>query len=198
MDVVVREEPGLTSAALAAHAAVPISFLVERVVRVSDAEGGRGPLVLGERPVAKPYPKDYDAIAPPAEWPRQFDVSRWGLLGAFSGRERVGGAVVVSRERDVHLLEGRDDLAVVWDLRVAPGWRGRGVGTALFTAAERWATGRGARELLVETQDTNAPACAFYARRGCRLRTARRGAYAGQPDELQLLWVKALPGAPPA
>lgn len=47
-------------------------------------------------------------------------------------------------------------------------------------------------ELKIETQNTNAPACRFYARRGCVLRAIRRFAYPLLPNEVELLWYKEL------
>jgi hypothetical protein len=51
---------------------------------------------------------------------------------------------------------------------------------------------RGARVLKVESQNTNVPACRFYAGRGFLLRAVRRGAYPELPHEIQFLWYKDL------
>ena len=51
------------------------------------------------------------------------------------------------------MLGGRDDLAVLWDIRVSPPERGTGVGSALFRAAEDWAGTRGCTWLKIETQN---------------------------------------------
>jgi len=80
----------------------------------------------------------------------------------------------------------------LWDLRVVPEARGRGVGSALFAAAEGWAATRGCRWLKVETQNVNVPACQFYARVGCGLGGISRFAYPDLPDEVRLLWYKSL------
>jgi GNAT superfamily N-acetyltransferase len=88
------------------------------------------------------------------------------------------------------MLEGRADLAVLWDIRVAPAARRHGVGTALFEAAQIWALDNGCRQLKIETQNINVAACRFYARQGCVLRAARHGVYPECPDEIQLLWYK--------
>jgi len=93
----------------------------------------------------------------------------------------------------VHMLENRRDLAVLWDLRVAPARRGAGVGTALFRAAAAHASAHGCRQLKIETQNINVAACRFYARRGCTLGAIHRFAYPGLPDEVQLLWYRTLP-----
>jgi ribosomal protein S18 acetylase RimI-like enzyme len=84
---------------------------------------------------------------------------------------------------------------VLWDIRVVPERRGHGIGTALFRAAEAFAAARGCRELKVETQNVNVPACRFYQRHGCVLRTVNRFAYPALPDEVQLIWTKSLTGA---
>ena len=176
--------------ALAEHGRISIAFLVERVLEPRLVDGGLGGIVLAERPVGRPYVKDYDAIdgEGPTRWARRFDVRNWGLLGAHADGSRVGGAVLAFDTPGVDMLEGRTDLAVLWDLRVRPDWRGRGVGRRLFEAAERWAAARGCRRLKVETQNVNAAACAFYAGRGCTLGAIDRHAYAALPDEARLLW----------
>jgi ribosomal protein S18 acetylase RimI-like enzyme len=104
----------------------------------------------------------------------------------------VGGAVAAWNTPSVDMLEGRSDLAVLWDVRVDPEYRERGVGHCLFTAVTDWARTRGCRTLKVETQNINVPACRFYARQGCELRTIRSDAYPDLPDEVQLLWYKRL------
>ena len=183
--------------ALAEHGRISIAFRVERVLEPTLLDGGLGGIVLAERPVERPYVKDYDAIdgEGPTRWAHRFDVRNWGLLGAYADGSRVGGAVLAFDTPGVDMLDGRTDLAVLWDLRVRPEWRGRGVGRRLFEAAERWAAVRGCRQLKVETQNVNAAACAFYARRGCTLGAIDRHAYPTLPDETQLLWYRELPTA---
>lgn len=180
---------------MAELATVSIAFDVDRVLRPVLRNGGLGGLELVEEPVV-PWRKDYDALPDnhPTRWAQQFDVSGWGLFSAHRGVELVGGAVVVFRAPGVELLEGRDDRAVLWDLRVAPASRGTGVGSALLRAAERWAATRGARELRVETQNVNVRACRFYASRGYELCTVRRFAYPTLPEEVQLVWTQRLSG----
>ncbi len=192
MDLEIVEEP---IAAAPELARIPISFEVESVFDVSAPGGGLGGLILSERRLDAPYVKDYDAMEGegPAQWAERFDVSNWGLIGAHSNGARVGGAVIAFNTEGVNMLEGRRDLAVLWDIRVAPEARGRGVGSALFRAAEAWASARGCSRLKIETQNINVPACRFYARQGCVLGAINRFAYRDLPDEVQLLWYKTLP-----
>jgi GNAT superfamily N-acetyltransferase len=193
MSVEIRQEAP-TPGALREHARISIAFVVDRILRVSLAGGGLGGMSLTETPVADPYVKDYDAIAGegPARWAERFDVSNWGLIGACRDGARVGGAVIAFRTADLRMLGGRDDVAVLWDIRVSPEQRGAGVGSALFRAAGSWASARGCRWLKIETQNVNAAACRFYQKMGCTLGGIDRFAYPELPGEVQLLWWKAL------
>lgn len=192
MRIDISEEP---MAALAEYACIPIAFEVSQVFDVSVQGSGRDGLVLSERLVdVAPYVKDYDAIKGegPMHWAQRFDLSNWVLFAARVEGRRVGGAAIACDSPELHMLEGRPGLAVLWDIRVAPAVRGQGVGSALFRAAEVWATEKGCWQLKVETQNINVPACRFYARQGCVLETAHRDVYPGCPGEIQLLWYKDL------
>jgi GNAT superfamily N-acetyltransferase len=196
MRVEVSEQP-LT--ALADYASVPIAFEVSTVLDVAEQGKNFGEFILTERNLEVPYVKDYDAIAgeQPHLWSSRFDISHWGVFTAQVEGKRVGGAVVAFNTPDLIILEGRDDLAVLWDIRVSPEAREQGVGFALFRAAERWAEARGCRHLKIETQNINVAACRFYARQRCVLTAVDRCAYPELPEEIQLLWYKALSeGAP--
>lgn len=177
---------------LRAHGEVPIAFLVERILAVSVIDGGLGGITLTELEVDSPWVKDYDAIEGegPTRWLKRFDTSTWGLLAAHEGGRRIGGAVVAFDSPDLRMLEGRQDLAHLWDMRVQPDARSTGVGSALFRAVEELCRKRGCRTLQVETQNINFAACRFYARMGCSLGAINRFAYPSLPDETQLLWFK--------
>lgn len=190
MDLRVIEEHPET---LSEYGTVPIAFEVRSRLRVEPVRGGLGGLSLVEEEV-DPYVKDYDVIEGegPARWAEKFDLSRWGILSAVEGERRVGGAVVAQDTPGLGRLRTRDDLAVLWDLRVHPDYRGRGVGTLLFDHAVSWARERGCGCLEVETQNINVPACRFYARRGCELGALDAHTYGNMPDEVQLLWWRSL------
>ena len=190
VDVVQESQPDL-----AEYAGVPIAFEVREIVDIAVDTTQPDRFALRPRPVAVPWMKDYDALdGGPRGWPARFDLSHWTFFAARAASSRVGGAVVVMRAPDVEMLHGRDDVAVLWDIRVVPAKRGGGIGTALLEAAEAWAIANGARWLEVETQDVNAAACRFYGRRGFVLRTANPTAYPDLPNETQLLWYKELGG----
>jgi GNAT superfamily N-acetyltransferase len=188
--IAIREVPIAT---LDEHATIPIAFEVDRVLEVSLLDGGLAGITLAERAVDRPWTKNYDADDnDPLTWPRRFEVSRWGLVAAFENEQRVGGIVIAHDTAGLNMLEGRTDLAIIWDLRIAPAHRNRGIGTALFQAAESWARARGCRTLRVETQTINVAACRFYRRMGCTLGRIDRFAYPDLPDEVMLLWSKPL------
>lgn len=114
-----------------------------------------------------------------------------GLLAAYDGLKRIGGAVMAFDTPGLEMLNDTES-AVLWDLRVRPEARSSGVGAALFRASEDWARSRGCRHLDVETQNVNVPACRFYARMGSTLRSIDRFAYPDLPNETRLVWVKQL------
>lgn len=174
-----------------AYAAVPIAFQVERALtRAPDL----GPLAFREETLVVPWLKDYDSEpgAHPTSWPSRFDTAPWHLFTAHQGTDHVGGLVLILGSPEIDMLEGRSDLALIWDLRVAPEARGSGVGLALLREAEALALTHGCSELKVETQNINVGACRFYARAGFELRSIDHSAYSELPDEIQMLWYKNL------
>ncbi len=192
IDVELAREPIAT--ALQEYARVPILFTVDRELDVTSRDDGTDGFVLSERRLDVPYLKDYDAIPDqgPLQWPRRFDVSNWALFTARVATRIVGGATVAFDTPGLTMLEGRRDLALLWDIRVSPDVRRQGVGSALFARVEALAHGYGCRELIIETQNTNVGACRFYERQGCRLKAVDHAAYPDLPQEIQLLWYKEL------
>ena len=176
------------------HGVVPIRFRVESRFRVEPVRAGLGGWTLTEEVVHPPYLKDYDADEEedPSRWLHRWDTSNWGVFAALDGDRRLGGAVVAWKTPDLHMLEGGDELAALWDIRVGPERRREVVGSALFQSVVDWAQAKKCRWLKVETQNINLPACRFYARQGCELRAIHRDAYHELPDEVQLLWYKDL------
>jgi GNAT superfamily N-acetyltransferase len=184
------QEKHVTSASLAEYASVPIAFTVTSVFDVHVIENGLGGWRLEERAVTS-YVKDYDALEPPT-WATRWDTTEWGLLGLLVDDRRVGGAIVAVRTPGLWLLEGRDDMSLLLDIRIEPRLRRRGLGQHIFEAACAWAKQKNCRWLKIETQNTNVPSCRFYARQGCTLRTIHPGAYTELPEEIQLLWYRGM------
>jgi GNAT superfamily N-acetyltransferase len=182
MNLLIETYP-FDSTLLSEYETIPIAFEVRSFFQVELLENGLGGLRLIEQPVSPPYLKDYDACedCPPTAWPRQFDMRNWGLLLARQGpgAAPVGAAAIAWNTNGVNMLEGRHDLAVLWDIRVRPEHRGQGIGTILLRHAADWARQRGCTQLKIETQNVNVPACRFYASQGCQLGVVHRYAYAG-------------------
>jgi GNAT superfamily N-acetyltransferase len=172
----------------------PHRLVADQILEVRLLDGGLGGMSLTQTAVTDPYVKDYDALegAGPQRWPGRFDVSNWALIGARRDGASVGGAVIATRTPGLHMPGGRDDVAVLQDIRVSPRERGGGIGSALFRAAGDWAGARGFRRLKIETQNVNVPACRFYQKMGCTLGAIDRFTYPGLPAEVRLLWWKAL------
>ena len=171
------------------YVAISSAFDSNAILDVA-GEGDRCRLI--ERALHKPFHKDYDAVENPLRWPVLFDVSNWALFSACEQGRGIGGAIAAWKTSGVDMLEGRSDLVVVWDLRVAPQARGQGVGSALFRAIEAWGRSRSCTQLKVETQDVNVAACRLYQSCGCTLAQVNRGAYREFPQETQLIWTKRL------
>lgn len=185
MRVDVRKE---SLAALSDYAAIPIAFSTSTVLEVEWIANGLGGVRLVEMPLDQPLTKDFDDDERVADWHSLGDISHWGFFAAFVDGQRAGGAVVAHKTPGVHMLEGREDLAVLWDLRVHPSVRRRGVGTRLLDHAIQFARTSGYSFLKIESQNTNPAACRFYAMSGFVLGGVRRAVYAEYPDEVQLLW----------
>jgi streptothricin acetyltransferase len=181
---------------LAEYCAVPSLADVRSILQVKALDGGFGGLALELVPVSAPHIKDYDSYGEtPKDWPVKWDVTNWCFLLATAGGKPVGAACVVTRTPDIRMLEGRDDLAVLWDIRVAPEHKRRGIGRALFAASVQWCREQGMKMLKIETQNVNVDACRFYASQGAQLGAINRFAYADATwsypdvqDEVMLLW----------
>ncbi|MCK4223195.1 GNAT family N-acetyltransferase [Candidatus Bathyarchaeota archaeon] len=176
------------------YAKIPISFRVESVFHVETVDQGLDGFSVVEKKV-KPYTKNYDSqgdtLDRPIRWTRRFNVSKWGFFLAIDEPLVVGGATVAIDTPNVNMLENRKDLAVLWDIRVHPNRRRSGIGSKLFKYAADWARRKGCKQLKVETQNVNVPACRFYAKQGCELGAIHRYRYSSSPKiahEAMFLW----------
>src|SRR5205823_1431834 len=111
-----------------------------------------------EEDTVEPYLKNYDEHEDPHRWASQFNLTKWNILSAWNGDERIGGCIMAWDTLGVDMLEGRNDLAVVWDIRIHPMHRQNGIGSLLFSKAIEWAKAHGCTELKIETQNINVPA----------------------------------------
>lgn len=189
MSFQINEEP---VSSLAEQGTVSISFEYDRILELQVINNGLGGFLFEEIKLDASRKKDYDTEDPPSSWSTRFDVSQWGFMVARSEGRRIGGAVIAFASPALYMLEGRKDLAVLWDIRVDPAFRGAAVGRSLILATEEWAKSRQCSQLKIETQNINLAACKFYERQGCKLGAINRFAYPSLPDEIQMLWYKDL------
>jgi ribosomal protein S18 acetylase RimI-like enzyme len=178
-----------TAESLQNYAAVSIAFEVAEVIALDSVRLGK-PAALKTRRISPAYIKDYDEIAGnhPSEWPARFHVGEWAIFTAHDSGRHIGGAIVVQEKE----LVPDPMTMLLWDLRVAPEFRHRGIGHALLASVEGASQSRGARNLCVETQDVNVGACRFYARHGFLIESVAHGVYPRLPDESRLVWKKRL------
>jgi GNAT superfamily N-acetyltransferase len=181
-----RNTPSL--AVLTDYASIPISFYGRSQLTVHKENGQ---WTFTEKPLASFF-KDYDTLEHPTQWAIRFDVSRWMMFYAFENGRRVGGAIVAVNTDGIDMLEGRSDLAVLWDIRVHSDLRSHGVGSQLFREVADWSREQGCKEIKIETQQMNVSACKFYKKMGCELRFVHEGHYPELPEEIQLLWYREL------
>jgi GNAT superfamily N-acetyltransferase len=172
---------------------IPMRFTVDSYFDVSLQNGGLDGFRITERRVRDPWVKDYLAQGHTAlpGWIDHFDGAGWAYFLAEDGDEPVGGAAIASRTPSMYMLDGRDDLAVLVDIRVHPMRQRSGVATALVALAIKWARDEGLSQLKIETQNINVPGCRFYASLGCELRGVQSYAYASDTalkDEIMFLW----------
>lgn len=175
---------------LSQYSEVRSSLMVESQFRLVPVDGGLGGIMLREEKVEKPWLKDYDAHRGegPTRWLKRFDMSNWGIFMAFDGEKHIGGAIVAPGKY-VGDLDKR--FAQLFDIRLLPDYRRQGSGTALLKNVVNWAGSAGCECLKIETQNTNVPACRFYAGQGAVLGNIDEFAYAGDPGfehEVRLVW----------
>lgn len=170
---------------------IPMEVFVTSCFKIQKIDRGLGGFTLTEAPV-KPYRKDFRVGEDSAAcWEKQFDLANWAFFMAFDGERPVGGATVASRTPGVHMLAGREDLAVLWDIRVEDGYKRQGVGQKLFEMAAGWAKGQGLSQMKIECQNNNVPAVKFYHKQGAVLSMIDEYAYYNEPEyrcEVQLIW----------
>jgi ribosomal protein S18 acetylase RimI-like enzyme len=93
-------------------------------------------------------------------------------------------------------LQPWNDTAFLWNLMIDLDYRGQGLGRRLWHRALDFARQSDVRAIMIETQNTNVPACKFYARMGCELVGINEAYYPhdGSVTEVALFWAYRLPG----
>lgn len=174
----------------ALYDSVSMNVEVHSEYRVRLLDGGLGGLLLEEVPVA-PLVKDLSQYERATEYETLFDIATWRFFMAFDGETPVGALTLAGPTEHLYMLNGRTDACVLWDIRVADGYKHRGIGQRLFDMAVAAARETGYRQMIIECQNNNVPACRFYRKQGAVLGKVDRYAYYDDPmlrDETQLIW----------
>ncbi|MBN2790777.1 MAG: GNAT family N-acetyltransferase [Candidatus Delongbacteria bacterium] len=166
---------------------VPIRFTSDVIYPKEIFSGIVEDIKLVEIPVPI-FTKDYDEHESPFKWSENWDISNWRILRAELDGNYVAGAVIAYNTNGVNMLEGRDDIAVLWDIRVSPDHKGKGIGGKLFREAVKFAEEKNCEFLKIETQNINVNACKFYKKMGCYLGKYSVDAYKDLTDEIMMMW----------
>jgi GNAT superfamily N-acetyltransferase len=172
------------------YAKIPMLVSVRSKLQVEKIDRGIGGILLREVPV-DPYIKDLGQYESPIEFSRQFDIKNWAFFAAYDQGRLVAAATVAYRTKDILLLDDRDDLCLLWDIRVDDSYKRQGVGSKLLEMAIIWVRGKGIRQMKIECQNINLPAVRFYHKFGAVLCAFDEYFYYNDPDcreEVALLW----------
>ncbi|BCK00658.1 GNAT family N-acetyltransferase [Anaerocolumna chitinilytica] len=174
--------------ALSIYDSVSMAVDVEEIYEIHKTGNGmEGVSYHFYRKKVPPYVIDFAEDDSAVDWTKRFDVSNWAFFIAFDGEKAIGGAAVASKTEGVMMLEGRDDITVLWDLRVERGYKQHGIGKRLFDMASAWSKNNGFKRMKIECQNTNLPACNFYQKQGAKLCVINENGYKNS-DEAMLLW----------
>lgn len=177
-------------ASFALYDRVTMNVDVRSEYRVKHLDGGLGGMLLEEVPVA-PYTKDLSQYERAVEYEEHFDIANWRFYMAFDGDTPVGALTLAGTTEGMNMLSGRTDACVLWDIRVADAYKHQGIGQRLLNMAADHAREAGYRQIIIECQNNNVPACRFYHKQGAVLGKVDTYAYYADPDirdEVQLIW----------
>jgi GNAT superfamily N-acetyltransferase len=170
---------------------IPMLVQVNTVFVPKVVNNGLGGILFNEINV-EPYTWDISHYEVASDYAKDFDISNWAIFMAFNENKPVGGITAVSRTKEVRMLDNRDDLCVLWDLRVNDEYKGMGIGTKLFEMVVEWSKINNLKQIKIETQTNNVPACRFYAKQGAVLRFFNEYSEINNPDanehEMQVIW----------
>lgn len=175
---------------LALYDNIPMLVDVKSILVPEKIEGGLGGIVLKEIPVDR-YVKDLGKEEIISELEDRFDISNWAFWIAYDGIKPVGAVTVACRTEGVDMLDGRDDMSVLWDIRVDDDYKNMGIGSKLFDLAVQWSKNQGLSQMKIESQNNNVKACRFYQSKGAVLGKIDEYAYYDHEEyrnEVQLIW----------
>jgi len=171
---------------------IPMQTNVSSYYKIEKINNGLDGFNLIETEIS-PYIKNFceDENDLVINWAKEFDTSNWAFFMAFDSEVPVGGATIASRTKGINMLSKRNDLAVLWDIRVAETYKNQGIGKELFNMARNWSKNQGLIQMKIECQNTNVSACKFYHSLGAVLSVIDEYAYYNEPKykhETMFIW----------
>ncbi len=175
---------------LALYDTVAMNVNVNSEYKVERIENGLGGFILKEVQV-EPYIKDLSIYERAAAYEKRFDIANWKFYMAFDGDVPVGAMTVAGKTERLNMLYGREDACVLWDIRIADAYKHKGIGQKLLDMGVLDAKRAGYRQMIIECQNNNVPACKFYQKQGAMLSKIDMYAYYLEPEvrnEIQFIW----------
>ncbi len=166
---------------------ISIAFTSDTVLDFEAIDNGLGGFKVIERKV-EPFKKDYDDDGDVSSSIINFDLSNWKMIAIEEDNKFIAGAIIAFNTKGINLLRGRDDLFVVWDIRINENYRYQGLGTKIFDYIKKIAKENGVNEIQIETQNNNVNACRFYKNQGASIIKIDKQAYSDYKDETQIIW----------
>lgn len=169
---------------------VSMNVDVQSEYKVERINSGLGGFTFKEIQVS-PYVKDLSKYERAVNYEKDFDITNWRFYMAFSGDVPVGAMTIAGKTEGLHMLSGRTDACVLWDIRVADAYKHNGIGQELLKMGIAGAKSDGYRQMIIECQNNNVPACRFYQKQGALLSKIDMYAYYSEPevrDEIQFVW----------
>lgn len=169
---------------------VSMNVDVKSEYKVKRIDNGLGGFTFEEVPV-EPYIKDLSVYERATEYEKEFDITHWSFYMAFDDEKPVGAATIAAKTDKLYMLAGRDDACVLWDIRVADGYKHQGIGQKMLDLAIKDAKAVGYKQMIIECQNNNVSACYFYRKQGALLSKVDMYAYYQEEacrNEVQFLW----------
>lgn len=169
---------------------IPMKVYVTSEYKIEKVNNGLGGFLFKEVPVS-PYIIDFGKYVIKPEYEKEFNISNWKFFIAFDNNKPIGAATLACKTQGVRMLEGREDLCVLWDIRVTEEYKHKGIGQGLFDTCKNWCKSQGYKQIKIECQNVNIPACKFYHKQGAVLSALNEYAYYDDEEsknQIQLIW----------
>jgi len=165
---------------------IPFYYDTTQKYELKKIDNGLGGIKLELVNIPK-FHKDFGTRT--SRWIELFDLKNWKFFAAYNENNKmIAGCTIATKTSNCIMLEKREDLAVLWDIRVSDEYKHQGIGQKLFDMAKKYAIDNKFKQLKVECQNTNPAAVKFYHKQGMTLCAINEYAYLDCPDEVQLLW----------